>query len=119
MEVAIGIDGEWLVIRRDREIGFWFFARFEEDEASALLGKEVDPFDIMVLKHRMDDRTDFDMDEIAFPNRDWDVFLHCRFNSVGLDFGHWLAAARWGAADFIDFGDDRSAEFAFVEFNHD
>ena len=118
MEVAVSIDFHCLIALGDEEIGFRFFAWLEEAEASALLGEEIDPFDIMVLEHRMDDRSHFDVDEVAFFFGDRDMLFHRGLNRVGDDFLHRFPTARWAAADLVDFGDDGTAKHALIELDH-
>ena len=76
VEIAIGINLKWLIAINKREICLWLFAWFEEDELSASFAMKIDPLDIVVLKHWMDDFANFDMDEVAITLCNWDVLLH-------------------------------------------
>ena len=76
MEIAIGINLKWLLTIDKREICLWLFPWLEENKRSASFRKKIDPLDIVVLKHRMDDFADFDMDEVAITLGNWDMLLH-------------------------------------------
>ena len=118
MEVAIGINLNGFVPFCNQEIGLGFFPWLEEAEAAAFFGGEINPFNIMVVQHRMDNRTNFNVNEVAVLLGDRDMFLNRGFHGAGFDFLHHLAAARWIASDLIEFGDDRAAEHALIELDH-
>ena len=118
MEVAIRINLKHHFVFQDGEDGFGFIARLKEAEGSAFIGEKIDPLDIVVLDHRMDDVADLDLDfAIAF-GHDGNMFLHCRIHAAGNKVLHGFAAARGGAADGVEFHDHRTAFRAFIEFRH-
>ena len=119
MEIAVGIDLDGLFAFDEGEIGFRGLAGLEEAEGSAFVGEEVDPFDEVLREHRMGDRTDGDVEDVALLLDDGDVFFDRSVIHQSDEFLHRLAAARRLAADFVEFGDDGPAREAFVELDHD
>ena len=118
MEIAICVDFQGFLAVCEQEIRFRLFPRFEEMEASAFFRGEIDPFDIVVIQHWMDDGSDFDVNKIPLFLRDRDVFFHRRFHCARDQFLHDFPTARRIAADAVELRDDRAAVHAFKKLNH-
>ncbi len=118
MQVAVGIDFEGFLAFEEGEIGLRGLAGLEEAERAALIGEEVDPFDIVLREHRVGDGADRDVDDVALLLGDRDVLFDRAVIHQSDEFLHRLAAARRLAADFVEFGDDGPAREAFVELDH-
>ena len=116
VQVAVCVDGLYLVSLADGEADLWSIAGLQELALVALLGLERYPLDVVLGLHGMLHCTYGDGDQIALHSIDWDMLLLRCIGGAGDDLSHLLAAAHDGDTSILDLGNDVSAVFADVEF---
>ena len=75
VQVAVCVDGLYLVSLADGEADLWSIAGLQELALVALLGLEGDPLDIVLLHHGVDDAAHRDGDGVALHAPHGDVLL--------------------------------------------
>ena len=105
MEIAVGVYGDGLVIAQaEGHIGF--FAGLEILALTAVFGLDINPFDVVLIGHRMIYAANVDVDCSVFNGHGGQVLLVAGFDGIGNQLFHRLAAAYDGNAGIIDLFDD-------------
>ena len=115
--VAIGVRGDEFLAFAEKDAGFRSVSRLQEAEGSPAAGFEIDPFDVMVGIHRVEDASHGCGNFIPVPRDDRDVLFGRGFGDAWLDLHHGFAAAPGGFAHGVDLSNDRTAGEATIEFH--
>lgn len=102
VDVAVSVHGNGLVIPQNKgHMGI--FAWVEVFAMAAVFSFHIDPFDVVLIDHRMIDDADVDVDRSVLNGHGGQVLFGACFNRVGNQFLHGLAAANNGDAGIVDF----------------
>ena len=116
--VAVAIDRDRHLVLQKGELRGRGLPGVEVMDLGPFVGEEVDPFDVVVLLHRMGGAADDDLDHPLGFADDRDVLLGGGVGRVGLELAHRLPAANGRGAEVVELEDDGAAFIAFIEFSH-
>jgi hypothetical protein len=114
----VGINGDDDFVFLNLENDFWGEGRMKRFPLGPLIGQKVDPIDIVILAHGMEDRTDLNIDIPAIFMNQRNVFFLAFPAFTRSKFFHRGAAAFRKAIAFVENSDEESTFFAFKESCH-
>jgi hypothetical protein len=117
--IAISIYLKDLFTLLDMEDSLRCLSWVEAASLASLIGVEINPFDVMIFRHRVRDASDFDKNFFSFDFDDWEMFLGSFGGwALGNEFTHWFAATHDFATAVFDHGDYVAAMSANKKFDH-
>jgi hypothetical protein len=117
--IAISIYLKDLFTLLDMEDSLRCLSWVEAASLASLIGVEINPFDVMIFRHRVRDASDFDKNFLSFDFDDWEMFLGSFGGwALGNEFTHWFAATHDFATAVFDHGDYIAAMSANKKFDH-
>lgn len=117
VEVAISIDFQGFLVFFEQERRFRFLIRMQLFGVESFIRLQIDPFDVVSLRHRMKGRSNLDEDAVILNLHFGNMLFEGAVSFVGDEFLHHFPAARRGGSRFVQFGDQAVAMEATVEFH--
>lgn len=117
VQVAVGEGCDGFVVLGHDEMRFRRVAGIKFFSLPAALGLQVNPVNLVFVRHGVAGAADFDDDFVAFSFDDRHVFFRSATVFVHLQFFHFFAAAHHGHAGVMDHPGDVAADFAYDKFS--